>query len=375
MHIRRSKMPSLQLLVLILTPVEGLTHFAQLYQDSPGYIKTAYSFLGTSPPVPWRLLRPVIPFAASLLNSFLDIRTSFGIVNVFLWSVTSLLMFRYARRLTGQEDTAFLAAAFFTTSVPMLIFGAAILTDMAGYLFVLVGVILLFNWNLLRASLRKVVVAGLIMTLGVLARETVASVFFVAVLWALMSKGSWRRLLLFVAIPLGLALIWSGLIGVSYYNWAMSNATFAAEHQAMSIPMRILTWSYSIAHAFRPEIVILAIVGFLRLRDRTKAKQELTIALGLSIFLLIAPGVIDYRYTFILFPAMLPLAALGTREIATWLTHALPISDSTKLKISVAFEVAVLLLYLVETNLITIRFVSLPWKPYVDPTLPTNAIP
>ncbi len=320
------------------------------------------------------MLRPVVPFIASLLNRFLDIRVAFAIVNLALWCGAAVLMFQLAKSLTQRTDTAFLSAAYFTGSVPMLFFAGSVLTDMAGYFFVLVGAYLVIKWNLPQASFRRIGLASAIMTVGMLSRETVASVFFLAFAWTLLSKGSLRRTALFAIIPIALAFLWSVLVGVNYLDWAAANLAFQTQHQPMTVSERLFTWSRTVYLAFRPEGILLAILGILQLGFSSKLKAHIAILGGIAAFLLIAPGVIDYRYTFILFPSVLVLAGLGTARVCAFAAEkTLPPSSGSKRKIALALQLVILILYMIDTNRIGLRLLSFPWRPYTDPTVSSAA--
>lgn len=362
--------------LLVLTILEGIAHFGQIYPDSFGYVAVARHFEGSGADSgAFRLLRPVVPLASAMLNHFLDIRAAFAVVNLLMWGAASVLMYLFAKSLSERVDTAFLASAYFTSSVPTLFFGGAVLTDMAGYFFVLLGAYVVVNWNLPKASIQRVGIASAIMTVGLLSRETVASVFFLAFVWALLSKGSLRKTALFVIIPIALALLWSVLVGVSYLDWAAANAAFQGQHQPMTIPQRLFAWLPTVVHAFRPEGIFLAFLGILQLALKKKLKVHFAILGGIGVFLLIAPGVLDYRYAFILFPSVLVLAGLGT----TWLSavvaeKALPLSPGSKRKLALALELAILIVYMIDTNRIALRVLSFPWKPYTDPMVSPIAL-
>ena len=86
--------------VITITVLEALTHIGQIYPDSASYIKTALFFEGEISRAGlgdayFRLLRPVVPFAASLLNHAIGIKASFAVFNLVLWLASSLLMFNF----------------------------------------------------------------------------------------------------------------------------------------------------------------------------------------------------------------------------------------------------------------------------------------
>jgi hypothetical protein len=244
---------------------------------------------------------------------------------------------------------------------------------MGGYFFILLATYLIFKWNLPKASLRKIMVGAVIVGFGILTRETVVSIFLVALIWTLLSKGSLPRILLFGTASMAIAILWTIASGTSYWTWFMSQTQFQTTYQHLTLEGRVLTWLQTIYLAFRPEGVILALLGFYVARRNGNVKAFATMLIGLAGFLILTPGVVDYRYTFILFPAVLPLAGLGLVEIGNYVTNftlALSKSNSRSLTIAaLASQLIIVILlgyYVLETNRIALRFLSFPWKPYVS---------
>jgi hypothetical protein len=136
---------------------------------------------------------------------------------------------------------------------------------------------------------------------------------------------------------------------------------------------RILTWLQTIYLAFRPEGVILAVIGVFAAKKIGILRTFTTMLIGLAGFLILTPGVVDYRYTFILFPAILPLAGLGVVEITNYIITRKSISEAISKKPMVGRLIPVLIIlilvgyYVLETNRIALRFISLPWNPYITP--------
>jgi hypothetical protein len=122
-------------------------------------------------------------------------------------------------------------------------------------------------------------------------------------------------------------------------------------------------------HAFRPEIIGFAAVGLIRIKDRMNLKRVVAMVVGVSTFLLLEPGVVDYRYTFILFPAILPLAGLGSFELTNFAFARVSLSPLGRRRLSILLQVLALVTYAGETNLIVIKYVPFPWKQYVDLTI------
>ena len=369
--------------IVVFSLAEGLTHFGQVYPDSPSYMAAAHFFQGkgvTSAAAEFRLLRPLVPFLASLVNYFADIRTSFALVNLVFWCAAAVLMFYFTRMLTKDTNASLLSAALLTSAIPMLLFGDAVLTDMAGYFFILLGTYLVIRWDLPHASLRRVCLAGLIVAIGILSREVVASVLIFALVWTLLSKGSIYRTIIFLAIPIGIALLWSFAVGVSYATWySQGGLAFAAVHQQLSFLRKGLRLLGSIQFAFGryPEIIALAALGLLRIKSKDYFKVQVALLIG-ALAVILAWPIIDTRFTFVLFPIVFPLAGAGLGEAYTIifdsnLIHTIWPSFRDTKKTRFIFLLLVILVCVLITNIVLRQYLSFPWKPYTDPSVkPTD---
>ncbi len=364
--------------LLALSLAEGLTHFGQAYPDSPGYIDGAHFFQGKATIAPsstnFRLLRPVIPFIASVLNHFLDIRTSFAIVNLVLWCAAAILMFYFTKMITKDLNAALFSSTAFTTAIPLLIFGDAVLTDMAGYFFILFGTFLAIKWDLPRASLRRVCIAGLIIALGVLCRESVASVLIFVLAWTVLSKGSISRIIILFSVSIGIPILASLVVGVSYIAWyTQGGLLFAAANQQLGPVDRALRLAGSFLYAFGryPQIILLAGLGLLATKDKAYLKIHISIWIG-ALAILLAWPVVDTRFTFMLFPSILPLAGEGVRGaydivMKSRLFSGLWPSFRESKRSRFMFLLLVVGVCALITNIVTRHFVSFPWSPYTDP--------
>lgn len=369
--------------LVVFSLAEGLSHFGQVYPDSPSYMAAAHFFQGksvASGTAEFRLLRPLVPFLASLVNYFADIRTSFALVNLVFWCAAVVLMFYFTRMLTKDTNASLLSAALLTSAIPLLLFGGAVLTDMAGYFFILLGTYLVIKWDLPHATLRRVCFAGLIVAVGILSREVVASVLIFASVWMLLSKGSISRIIIFLFIPIGIALLWSFAVGVSYATWyAQGGLAFAAAQQQLSLSRRGLRLLGSIQYAFGryPEVIALAALGLLRIKSKGYFKVHIALLIG-ALAVILAWPIIDTRFTFILFPIVFPLAGAGLGEayaifFDSNLIHLIWPSFRDTKKTRFAFLVLVILVYALITNIVLRGYLSFPWHPYTDPSVkPTD---
>jgi 4-amino-4-deoxy-L-arabinose transferase-like glycosyltransferase len=359
----------------VFTLVECLTHFGPVYPDSSGYFVAAYFLQGRAPPPgswEFRLLRPIIPFLASLLNYFTDIRSSFALVNLVLWCASAVLMFYFTKLLTEDSYSALFSSALFTSAIPMLLFADAALTDMGGYFFILLCTYLVIRWDIPRASLRRVCLMGIMLGVGILARESVASALVFALAWTLWSGRSITRAAVLFLIPLAISLSWSQIVGVSYVTWyTQGGLAFAATNQPLSPLRRVLRLGGSVEYSFGryPEVLLLSALGLLGISDKNVLKTHVSIWIGAFAIILAWP-VIDNRFTFILFPSIFPLAGVGLEcayriifksKLFAEIWPSFPDSVWSRY----AFLLFVVAVYALITNLVLRNYVSFPWTLYM----------
>jgi len=363
--------------LVTLTLVEGLTHYGQIYPDSPSYIMAAHFFQGrASGPSNYRLLRPVIPFLASLLNYFFDIRTSFAVVNLTLWSASAVLMFYLGKLLTKSSYSALFSSALFATAVPMLLFAGSVLTDMGGYFFIVLGILLTIKWNVPHASWKRVLLTGLVLSIGILTRESVAMVLIFAVLWMILSKSPISHIITLCIVPLAISFAWSQVLGVSYINWYVQGGlAFAGTHQTLTPLRRIVRILGSILYSFGryPIVLALSAVGFLQCKDRNYVKIHISILIAAAIIVLAWP-VIDTRFSFIFFPSIFPLAGSGLEVVYRLMTNSKFVQTTWPAFSTSPWPRYLLLLLILAvcifiTNFALEAHVSFPWAPYTDPSV------
>lgn len=159
--------------ILLLSLLEGSMYFGSMCPDSPGYVKVAYFLNGKEESFhEARMLRPLVPLFASVLNHVVDIATAFGIVNIALWLTASYIMFRLSKDLLEDADLAWYASILFTTSLPLIRYGSAVLTDMAGFFFIICVLWMTRKYNKTH-SILKYLIIGITIGVGILGREAV----------------------------------------------------------------------------------------------------------------------------------------------------------------------------------------------------------
>jgi len=132
------------MIVSLVAIINSLTHFGnanyirgdpKLDFDSPYYVqlllwlRNEWSEL---PPQPFRM-RILIPLLSGFLSNHIGVNNAFGLINSILWLITVIIYFEAIKRLYDLS-TATITSILFSFSVPVLVYGAAISTDMLGYL-------------------------------------------------------------------------------------------------------------------------------------------------------------------------------------------------------------------------------------------------
>jgi hypothetical protein len=177
-------------------------------------------------------------------------------------------------------------------------------------------------------------------------------------------------------IVAAIAFAWSTVVGISYNSWLSYNVLNASQNAAFEsqnapLALRLWTWIRTIRIAFRPEILLLAVIGGASiLKRRTKLPAFAASLLGPAIVTLglaVVGAGTDFRYTFTMFPGVLPIASLGVIWLANQVAVFFIRKNGHSEKLATVLTILCVVAFIIETNLITMRFVSLPWNPYVAP--------
>jgi len=339
--------------LIIISLLESFTHFDSLFPDSADYLAIGQSiqrgfFIGD-----FRLLRPVVPLLSVGLAEFTSLKVAFGLVNVGFWVACTLLFYYFSLHMSLDAFGSFISAGFFACSVPMLRYGAAVLTDTPSYFFILLIICMMFIWNLNDVSIGRLSLLTLLVAVGLLTKETVLSCFLILFCWILLSRRLYWKPLMAFGLSGVLVFLWSLFVGVSYLTLASAQLSYANASQHFSMLGKAVFWLYSIRVAFTIPVAVLTLIGilaFIKLgSNREILKKHLAMLFGFSAFLLLIVPVVDYRISFIMFPTILTLAAGGTITLSEWL------GALTDTRFTRFFQIAILFSYAVMTNGMILR--------------------
>jgi len=306
LHSESSKILS----VLLLSLLEGSMYFGNICPDSAGYIRLARFFNGKEESFPpYRMLRPLIPLLASVLNHVVDIATAFGIINIALWLTTSYIMFRLSKDLLEDNDLAWYASILFSTSLPLIRYGTAVLTDMAGFFFVICIFWMTRKYNRTH-SILKYLIIGITVGIGILGREVVFAClpfFVLSEISGQRTRNQYLKILLTVLTALLPPLLWSVAFGLDYLEWFMFGGVERAGGWAAILDLKELVSSILLAFTVLCPFLV---TGFLEEEDRSKILFYCWSFLSVLAVLIVWP-VKDYRFAFLLSPCFIPLSAKG----------------------------------------------------------------
>lgn len=289
---------------VLLNTLSRINDWSAVYgEDSTGYLLVASYFAGHPiaeadiPLMRYRLFNPVVPGLASVLGRFLGVEAGFLAINVLLWIATALLLYEMVRRTDGEE-TGFLAAALFTTAMPMIEWGLPVMLDTGAFFFAVLTVFLFLRWK--DGPLSRAVLLGVVVALAILVKPTLlALALFVGCAW--LFERRWLH-----AVVCGLV---AGLLPLAWYL-------------ALGLGIDDFTRFGSPRHQGIVYLLMAAFFCFhwgwlcVPLGWRREARLRRTYVFYLLAFLVsFLPFVHSPRLFFLAFPALIPLIAKGMEAV------------------------------------------------------------
>ena len=178
----------LSLLVALINVVLVLAFFFPRYNhtDTPQYISAIKNISGdeSAEISPYRILKPLPILIGAFLTNFTAAENTLIIQNVIFYFLFAVLIYLLVYKLYQSEKQAFYGAVLGITAYPALAYGLASLTDLSGWFFFLLSVLLSINF-LRNPSLKTAALSGLAAGFGMLFKESVAAapVFFASLVF------------------------------------------------------------------------------------------------------------------------------------------------------------------------------------------------
>lgn len=334
------------LIITIVVLIGAISHWGYVYPDSECYIRNSVYLTSLNESyrienadcLEHRMNRPVTPFLAGVISPMFGTINSFSIINTFFWLLGSIFMYKLVLKFYGNKKLAFLSSIFYATSIPIIRYGAAVLTDVGGYFFTILAIYLLYDLNE-RIDIKKILFTSFIFFIGIITKE---HLMFVVLIYIILSKMGNRK----IALKSSLIIIFI-LLFVSSFYFSLNVDTFRTFNNAPEYGYtydRAESWginSFLLSFGGFLYLTPLAVLGFLLDNDKKRILNYYYILLSL-LPLFIWPAM-EYRITFIMSPLIIPLASLGTEKFSLLISQKPIFSKLSKRQ----YEIIILIMYVI----------------------------
>ena len=283
------------------------------------------------------MLRPGAVYISYFIP-FLSPENSFGFQNAIFFVLISPLMYSYSKNFVSDRLSIF-CALLLISSFPVMYWGLAVLNDMGSWFFVLLSLHLCLRSINNNLDNRSLLLAGFATGFGILYKTSVVSVlgfFIIYVLFRFKNLNFQRKALLLsffivcsiIPASINQIYLWIADYEVSYWNHFFKpllasflpfllegNSTVAIEGDSTfrdSPLYHILT--FFIAFPLLP-LAVGYIYATRKLKMDSLMKDVFLIFSLMVILLIIAYGIYSPRFSFLLFPVVIPLTILSLEKI------------------------------------------------------------
>jgi hypothetical protein len=311
------------LLFLLLIFLSSVLYFGTELRDSLDYKEVTKYIQGkpanlTSP----FAMRPVVPAIIALLEPLVGFGYAYGILSIIMGWISAFVLYLFCKKFGMNEKTAVVSGVLFAVSLPVMVWGFRILTDMSGFCVTICGVWIIEEILYLKNT-KEILGGGILLAIALLVRESLG---ILLVYWILRrsialllsgttSKSFWTRIgtevikfCVIIVVMFTPYLIWNRVTAINVAApWFTYFNTDIFSLQGL--------WVF----AFRSGIAfhILVIFFILGLREKFgKDEKEFYVSFGIAAFILlvftmITTHIYSPRYAFVLFPIIIPLSAKG----------------------------------------------------------------
>lgn len=317
----------LSLLIALVNVFLVLNFFVPRYDhsDTKEYVAVIKHIMGDSGAdismIKFRFFRPMPLLIGVFLNPALTPLNSLVFQSVIFYLVSVWLIFFVIYNVYKNEQQAFYGATLFSSSYPVLAYGIAPLTDMAGWFFFILCLFLFFVF-LKKPSTKFIFLVGLIASFAMLFKENIAAFpIFFAVFLFLSKQFSLREKIKYILI-LGLTFLIFPLIVIavvyvlysySYIEWLKIGLSFfqIARENAPFYSYGLKRFIIEIARMFLLGWIFF-FWGFVKeLKTKDKERIKFLIAFTVSSLSIFFWTYLHNRIMFISAPLLVLLASYG----------------------------------------------------------------
>jgi len=261
-------------------------------------------------------LKPLPIFIGVLLSPVFGEKNSLIVQNLVFYFLSVFLIFLLVYRLYGSEKQAFYGTILYIGSYPMLAYGLAALTDLSGWFFYILSILISLKF-LEKPNFKTALLAGSVAGIGMLFKENMAAapIFFASLLFIatnLSFKDKLRHILIY-GIPFAIIILINSIIiyklySYSYLDWYMAQFNHTQKGFFAYTPLRI---AIEMARVFLVGWIFVLLGIKKEFIAKNKERIKVLIALiipSLSFFLWAYP---HNRIAFIAAPLLVLLGSLG----------------------------------------------------------------
>jgi len=319
------------LLILCVSLIEVFLNIGRMVPgDSYQYLNFALFLLGKGGYIsPYIVMRPMVPFLASTLTLvFPNIYLNFGLVSGFFWISGTIVAIKIGQLTLEEKDLAAAVGLTYTIAPALLLTGAAVLTDSAGFFFMGLTIYVTLKREQTKAvSSRTYFLDTLICSIGILFRETVLFALLFMLSRRLIKRKGFLEFLLAILLVGAIELLYLYLLGFDVGIFLRKYSL--AQQMARPESWGFVAYATSFAVAFttsvpapRPYFVsanfwiwtvptivygIFTLMGFIL----TTRKKDLWVA---TLFLFPSSVIwpeMSFRFSFFMWPAVIPAMVSG----------------------------------------------------------------
>ena len=331
--------------LLFLSLLGGLLYYNTVLVDTQAYVPSVYYLQGKSlgqedivrVTASYAFKRPVEIFVASFLEPFVGVRQAYSILNMILYIVTTLLFYYYLKKFFKKEETArreqlaYIGAVLYALSLPLILYATRVLVDVAGYLTILLGLFLI-DWIFEKKEIKCYhhCLAGFSIGVFLLVRDSVVilipyyGLLLLDNLKILNQINKIKSVLkaFIVVICFAFCLLMPEIVFIWYYN---VGSVLSGKAAAITVgKYSFLGWlKFLIVHFAAFHIAyFFAYLGLKKEYDNKNDNKRKKFYIGYGIFALVyligiqLVALTSPRFSMVLFPVILPLAAMGILSLA-----------------------------------------------------------
>ncbi len=315
--------------LLLLSMLGGLLYYNTVLVDTQAYVPSVYYLQGKTlgqedivrVTASYAFKRPVEILVVVVLEPLIGVRQAYSLINLFLYITTTFLFYVYLKKFFASEreraeQFAYVGAVLYAVSLPLILYATRVLVDIAGYLTILLGLFLIdyvkekrWQWHVL---------LGVVLGFFLLIRDPVVILFpyYFLVLITKKDQNILQKAAKFILVTFAAILpemMFTKIAGVGNVLSGKGAAITAGKYSIMGWLKFIIVHlaAFHIAYVF-------AWLGWKSEKDTSRkffygayGISALVYLIGIQLVALTSP-----RFTMVLFPVILPLAAVGILSLA-----------------------------------------------------------